>query len=57
MKFRTLILALVIVGGFVYFTAKPNSLLRRGAISPVTALFGASRWRHAIGRPRLRRSQ
>jgi S1-C subfamily serine protease len=29
MRFRTLILAAAIVGGFVYFTAKPNSVLRR----------------------------
>jgi len=33
MRFRTLILAAAIVGGFIYFTAKPNSLLRRGAPS------------------------
>src|SRR5712692_8674437 len=30
MRFRTLIIAAVLVGGFVYFTAGPNSLVRRG---------------------------
>ena len=33
MRFRTLILAAVIVGGFVYFTAKPDSVLRRSVPS------------------------
>src|SRR5712691_13191261 len=30
MRFRTLIIAAALVGGFVYFTAAPNSPLRRG---------------------------
>jgi S1-C subfamily serine protease len=30
MRFRTLVLAAAIVTGFVYYTAKPNSLIRRG---------------------------
>lgn len=33
MRFRTLILVTAIVGGFVYFTAQPTSLFRRGVIS------------------------
>ncbi len=33
MKFRTILLAGVIVGGFVYFTARPNSMLRRAVNS------------------------
>jgi len=33
MRFRTLILAAAIVGGFIYFTAKPNSLRHPGAPS------------------------
>ena len=30
MRFRTLILAAAIIGGFVYYTSRPNSLMRRG---------------------------
>src|SRR5579872_4342124 len=34
MRFRTLIIAAALVGGFVYITAKPNSLLRRNLGAP-----------------------
>jgi S1-C subfamily serine protease len=33
MRFRTLIIAAALVGGFVYITAKPNSFLRHGLTS------------------------
>src|SRR6266851_9945919 len=33
MRFRTLIIAAALVGGFVYFTTAPNSPLRRGLSS------------------------
>ncbi len=45
---RTLIIAAVLVGGFVYITAKPNSFLRRSLVSD-TPLWSGPQVAHSAG--------
>lgn len=47
MKLRTLVLAALLVGGFIYITARPNSLFRR--VGPLAPLWSEPQVAHSAG--------
>src|SRR5579885_219658 len=48
MRLRTLLLAAILVGGFIYITAKPNSFLRR-SLQPDVPLWSGPQVAHSAG--------
>jgi S1-C subfamily serine protease len=48
MKFRALLVAALLVGGFIYVTARPNSMIRR-AIAPAGPLWSEPQVAHGAG--------
>jgi len=48
MNFRTLLISALLVGGFIYITAKPNSLFHR-ALAPIAPLWSEPQVAHSAG--------
>jgi S1-C subfamily serine protease len=48
MNFRTLLISALLIGGFIYITAKPNSLFHR-ALAPIAPLWSEPQVAHSAG--------